>query len=463
MMEPEMNNIRPKNRSERVNPKIYNIIIQSSYLLNNQIEDYNFVQKIREKNRFTTESNINNPEPNSDFYISETNRLLGDNFSTEEYYRRKAEIEKRKNKYKFRQNNFLERERKRWERLDYDYLKTENRNMMNNERNLVGRKNNPGMAFNPLNLQYDNSVQGEILKKRDEESKYRSWLRSMNIDKHSNSGFNIINGEDRTILERKLNKDILPDIIERNMDEINDIKNKIYVKNDGLYSFYTKCPGNLKGYRYDDYNNNKNYYGNRINKSANTPRIINNNGGRFRMDIGNNVKNNFNLFNNNKIEEYNNKNNNFSPTPNMNVYNRNNYNNNIKYQDEPIKINNNDLECNKMGNIINYSNNNLDNNNTLNNNNFNSNNNFNNNKNFNKNDIKPQVPQMMENNIQNDVNNNTIGLNNDNKIVSPPGNELYNKSNEQQIIFEPQIPVQSNYNVNPYNPYSRPDFYFMNK
>ena len=92
---------------------------------------------------------------------------------------------------------------------------------------MVGRKNNPGMAFNPLNLQYDNSVQGEILKRRDEESKYRAWLRSINMDKHGNTGYNIINGEERTILEERLNKDILPDLIQKNIDQINEMKNKV--------------------------------------------------------------------------------------------------------------------------------------------------------------------------------------------------------------------------------------------
>ena len=151
--------------------------------------------------------------------------------------------------------------------------------MMNKERNLVGRKNNPGMAFNPLNLQYDNSVQGEILKRRDEESKYRSWLRSINIDKHSNTGYNIINGEERTILEERLNKDIVPDIIQKNIEQINEIKNKVIFNSD---NFYTRCnPGSpeTRGYRYDNSNMNgnySNYFGNRNNKSTSTPNILNN-------------------------------------------------------------------------------------------------------------------------------------------------------------------------------------------
>ena len=179
--------------------------------MNKMIQDSNFREQMLLKNRASSNPGISNPLPQSDFFISEGDRLFGENFATGEYYRRKAENEKKKERYKFRQSQQMERERRRWERIDYEYLRRENQNMVNKEKNLVGRKNNPGMAFNPLNLQYDNSVQGEILKRRDEESKYRAWMRSLNIDKHSNAGYNIINGEERTMVEERLNKDIVPD------------------------------------------------------------------------------------------------------------------------------------------------------------------------------------------------------------------------------------------------------------
>ena len=41
-------------------------------------------------------------------------------------------------------NLLFERERKRWEKMDYDYVKSENKAILNKEKNLVGRKNNPG-------------------------------------------------------------------------------------------------------------------------------------------------------------------------------------------------------------------------------------------------------------------------------------------------------------------------------
>ncbi len=94
---------------------------------------------------------------------------------------------------------------------------------MNKERQLVGMKNNPGMAFNPITLEYDNSVQGEVLKKRDEESKYRALMRACNIDKHTNVGFNILTGEDRTIMQKRMKNEIDPNIYKENFAAIQEM------------------------------------------------------------------------------------------------------------------------------------------------------------------------------------------------------------------------------------------------
>ena len=180
---------------------------------------------------------INSPDPNSDIYISEGERFNKD-FAAYDYNRRNIEHERRKEMYQNKKNQLYERERKRWEKMDYEYLKAENKIMMNKERNLVGRKNNPGMAFNPLTLQYDNSVQGEILKRRDDESKFRALMRATNIDKHANAGYNIINGQERNIMEKRMIKEIEPSVYKKNIDKINEM-NQRHNDND---NFYTKGP-----------------------------------------------------------------------------------------------------------------------------------------------------------------------------------------------------------------------------
>ena len=202
-------------------------------------------------NKPSEKININSPDPNSDIYISEGERFNKD-FAAYDYNRRNLEHERKKEMYQNKKNILYERERKRWEKMDYEYLKAENKIMMNKERNLVGRKNNPGMAFNPLTLQYDNSVQGEILKRRDDESKFRALMRATNIDKHANAGYNIINGEERTILEERLNKDIVPDLIQKNMEQINEMKNKVFNNNRNFFTAVNRNSSPQVGkYRYD--------------------------------------------------------------------------------------------------------------------------------------------------------------------------------------------------------------------
>ena len=391
------------------------------------------------KNRGGSNNAISNPLPNSDFFISEGDRFFGENFATGEYYRRKQENEKKKERYKFRQSQTMERERRRWERIDYEYLRKENQNMVNKEKNLVGRKNNPGMAFNPLNLQYDNSVQGEILKRRDEESKYRAWMRSLNIDKHSNAGYNIINGEERTILEERLNKDIVPDLIKKNMDQINEMKNRVFFNNNNFYTSVNRNNNSpqVGKYRYDN-NNNYNGYNNNINKSS-TPNIpndmFNKNGGRFREPI-----------------DY-----------------RNDYRNNINIDNGNMNINMDNNMNNQMNDINNYRN---ENNNNMNNNYQNYNDNY---------DMTPPpqksvTPYDIQNGRNNNINeiNNDYNMNNNNnggnlmdrRLNMPPPNNInnydeYNQMRNMSPINNNQNQNQNTYNnygVNPYNPYARQNF-----
>ena len=406
------------------------------------------------KNRSSSNSGISNPLPQSDFFISEGDRLFGENFATGEYYRRKAENEKKKERYKVRQNQTMERERRRWERIDYEYLRKENQNMVNKEKNLVGRKNNPGMAFNPLNLQYDNSVQGEILKRRDEESKYRAWMRSLNIDKHSNAGYNIINGEERTILEERLNKDIVPDLIQKNMDQINEMKNKVFNKNTNFFTSVNRNNNSPQVGRYQ-YENNKGYMNmNRVNRSSTTPNMPNNmemfnrNGGRFREPIQ--YRNNISNMNNNNV--------NLNNMDSMNYMN-NNYNNNLE-----------------NGNYIPQRNSNINN---INNNNMNNNNyrNYNDNNGMTPPPQMPMSPQDMQLERNRMDRNNNYNINEANNIVNDNNNINNQKmnftpnnmnnnindnygGNEEQMRNSPRNNVQiagpaayNNYGVNPYNLY----------
>lgn len=58
------------------------------------------------------------------------------------------------------------------------------------------------LPYNPITLQYDRNPEGERLRRLDEEAQIRGFVRAHNMDRHGNSGYNILNGEDRMGVER---------------------------------------------------------------------------------------------------------------------------------------------------------------------------------------------------------------------------------------------------------------------
>jgi hypothetical protein len=127
-----MNNIKPKDRSERIANRNRDNI-EKAYL----------GDRVGMFNKPSEKAKINDPDPSSSLFVSEADRFNKD-FASYDYERRLHDSERRKLRYETAKNVLFERERKRWEKMDYDYLKNENKIVTNKERNIVGRKNNPG-------------------------------------------------------------------------------------------------------------------------------------------------------------------------------------------------------------------------------------------------------------------------------------------------------------------------------
>lgn len=54
--------------------------------------------------------------------------------------------------------------------------------------------NTNGLAYNPINLEYDRNPEGEKLRMRDEDAKIRGYVRAHNMDAKGNCKYNLING-----------------------------------------------------------------------------------------------------------------------------------------------------------------------------------------------------------------------------------------------------------------------------
>lgn len=181
----KFNNIEPRTREERAALKD-----------KEKIEDYRLKQRIGGYHKYVDNAQVNLPDPVSSHFISEAERFDKD-FATydkrkrEEEYQKKLEVIERKRVEKF------ERDLQRWKYMDQEEDREKHRLQYMNEHYLTGKKNKGGAAYNVISLDYDNSQEGQVLKKRDDDAKVRALVRSKNIDMRSNCGYNVLTGDQR--------------------------------------------------------------------------------------------------------------------------------------------------------------------------------------------------------------------------------------------------------------------------
>ena len=119
------------------------MFIQISNKNRDNIEKAFLNDRIFSYNKPSEKYNLNSPDPKSTLFISDAERFNKD-FASHEFLRRSAEKERKKQMYENFKNVLFEREKKRWDKMDYEYLREDKKLQFNRERNLVGKKNNLG-------------------------------------------------------------------------------------------------------------------------------------------------------------------------------------------------------------------------------------------------------------------------------------------------------------------------------
>lgn len=180
------NNIEPRTREERAALKD-----------KEKIEDYRLKQRIGGYHKYVDNAQVSQPDPVSSHFISEAERFDKDFASYDKKIRevehqKKLEVIERKRVEKF------ERDLQRWKYMDDEEGREKNRIEYMNSHYLTGNKNKGGAAYNVISLDYDNSNEGQRLKKRDDDAKVRALVRSKNIDMRSNCGYNVLTGDQRS-------------------------------------------------------------------------------------------------------------------------------------------------------------------------------------------------------------------------------------------------------------------------
>jgi hypothetical protein len=118
-------------------------------------------------------------------------------FHEEDKQRRDNQLQKKQEAYMKRREASVLREAGRWQAIENEYAKFVHGLERKRSKWKAGQKNNPSQAFNLISLDYDPTLQGEYLRAKDQEKKYREGLRLFNLDARMNSGYNIITGATR--------------------------------------------------------------------------------------------------------------------------------------------------------------------------------------------------------------------------------------------------------------------------
>ena len=74
----------------------------------------------------------------------------------------------------------------------------------------AGQSNKGGAAYNVINLDYDQSKEGKVLRQFDDDAKVRALIRSKNLDNRANCGYNILTGANRMQVQIPANEKYNP-------------------------------------------------------------------------------------------------------------------------------------------------------------------------------------------------------------------------------------------------------------
>eukprot|EP00823_Brevimastigomonas_motovehiculus_P004095 TRINITY_DN2617_c0_g1_i1.p1 TRINITY_DN2617_c0_g1~~TRINITY_DN2617_c0_g1_i1.p1 ORF type:complete len:369 (+),score=46.82 TRINITY_DN2617_c0_g1_i1:51-1157(+) len=117
--------------------------------------------------------------------------------------RQYAEVRKERELMRWKRQQALQRKREELEQRECrQYAEVEEQKQKEVERikkmqelGLKAKRNKQSIPYNPISLQYSDSLEGQILKHRDDNLAYRAQVRSLRLQKYSNGPNNVITGE----------------------------------------------------------------------------------------------------------------------------------------------------------------------------------------------------------------------------------------------------------------------------
>lgn len=126
-------------------------------------------------------------------HITEQERFITD-FAAEEKKRREFAYKQKQEQLNRRRYELVMHEEARWDGIEKEYARMEEKEDRRKARGVP--RNQSSVPYNPMTLEYEDSVQGDQLRYSDELIRYRAALRAEQLRcQQTKEGYNLITGE----------------------------------------------------------------------------------------------------------------------------------------------------------------------------------------------------------------------------------------------------------------------------
>jgi len=129
-------------------------------------------------------------------YSSEADRFQTD-VAGEERARRLAQSEREQLRLQAKRDAALQRDERRWEAMSHAQQQEQKRIESKRRAGMASKKNQGSLPFNPITLEYSNSKEGSLLQHHDDLVRWRSAVRTHNLNERQNGNYNPITGQER--------------------------------------------------------------------------------------------------------------------------------------------------------------------------------------------------------------------------------------------------------------------------
>ena len=152
-------------------------------------------RSVVENNQEMVKNILYNPKKDSSIYQPDKKRFISD-FEKDEKKNRKKNTERNSGIIEKSKIHHLKLEKNKWDIMNKEFNDHQMKIEKKKERRLE-RAFFDSQGFNVINMKYDESISGNILKKRDQKMAQNKFRRAENLFNRNNTNYDIFTGKDK--------------------------------------------------------------------------------------------------------------------------------------------------------------------------------------------------------------------------------------------------------------------------